>query len=252
MDYGDGTPVAYGEGDGAVKGSEIKIYGDNITSLYCSHDQLIALNVSNNSALTELSCINNQLTSLDISKCTALTSLGCNFNQLTSLDVTKNTALSSLDCNHNKLKFSTLKGDFYNKYHSGRIYSFQYEQQPPIFISSTIKAGEVIDLSSEYNLDGIITNYTWYDSEGNEVTPTQSYNGVFTFGKDFVGKTLPCAMTNDKFPLFKEDNDIGDGKRYVPADCRLATTEVTIIDEEEPTPPDTHCLWHLMCRGEFY
>ena len=80
----------------------VTITGD-VTFLYCSDNQLKALDASKNTALTELYCSNNQLTTLDVSKNTALTTLDCSKNQLTTLDVSQNTALTSLDCSHNQL-----------------------------------------------------------------------------------------------------------------------------------------------------
>ena len=71
--------------------------------LFCSNNQLTALDVSKNTALTLLDCSNNQLTTLDVSKNTALTSLECGYNQLTTLDVSKNTALTTLYCYYNQL-----------------------------------------------------------------------------------------------------------------------------------------------------
>ena len=44
VDYGDGTPVEY-PGDRTVKGSQIKIYGENITSLDCGDNQLTTTEV---------------------------------------------------------------------------------------------------------------------------------------------------------------------------------------------------------------
>ena len=47
-------------------------------------------------SLNILWCTDNQLTALDVSENTALTKLNCSFNKLTSLDVSKNTALTEL------------------------------------------------------------------------------------------------------------------------------------------------------------
>ena len=81
----------------------VSIYG-KVTELDCSFNQLIALDVSKNTALIRLKCYFNRLTALDVSKNTALIRLECYFNRLTALDVSKNTALISLDCYFNKLK----------------------------------------------------------------------------------------------------------------------------------------------------
>ena len=71
--------------------------------LYCSSNPLTSLDVSNNIALTFLRCDDNQLTGLDVSNNTALNILGFNSNQLTSIDVGNNTALTNLDSNFNQL-----------------------------------------------------------------------------------------------------------------------------------------------------
>ena len=84
----------------SLKGIE---YFTALTTLYCSYNQLMSLDVSNNTALTTLQCDLNQLTSLDVSKNTALTTLNCPNNKLTSLEVSKNTALTNLYCDCNQL-----------------------------------------------------------------------------------------------------------------------------------------------------
>ena len=83
-----------------LKGIE---YFTSLNILWCTDNQLTALDVSENTALTKLNCCFNKLTSLDVSKNTALTILECNANRLTSLDVSKNTALISLSCVCNQL-----------------------------------------------------------------------------------------------------------------------------------------------------
>ena len=83
-----------------LKGIE---YFTSLNILWCTDNQLTALDVSENTALTKLNCCFNKLTSLDVSKNTALISLSCVCNQLTSLDVSKNTALQILNCNYNQL-----------------------------------------------------------------------------------------------------------------------------------------------------
>ena len=83
-----------------LKGIE---YFTSLNILWCTDNQLTALDVSENTALTKLNCCFNKLTALDVSKNTALTILECNANRLTALDVSKNTALTELNCSVNKL-----------------------------------------------------------------------------------------------------------------------------------------------------
>jgi len=75
----------------------------NIRRLYCDHNQLTVLNVSNNTLLIELLCHNNLLTSLVVSSNTGLTLLSCDNNQILSLDVSNNTILTKLWCGNNYL-----------------------------------------------------------------------------------------------------------------------------------------------------
>ena len=82
--------------------SEIQ-YFTALIYLFCSGNQLTALDVSNNTALETLYCYGNQLTALDVSSNTALTWLSCYGNQLTALDVSSNTALTYLSCYGNQL-----------------------------------------------------------------------------------------------------------------------------------------------------
>ncbi len=74
-----------------------------LTNLSCHHNNLTALDVTQNVSLTELYCNNNQITSLDVSQNTALTKLYCYQNQLSALDVSQNTSLTDLRCYNNQL-----------------------------------------------------------------------------------------------------------------------------------------------------
>ena len=74
-----------------------------LIALTCNNNQLTSIDVSTNTALTDLGCFNNQLTSLDVSGTISLTELYCSNNQLTSIDVSTNTALTDLGCNNNHL-----------------------------------------------------------------------------------------------------------------------------------------------------
>ena len=70
----------------------------NLESLECYSNQLLSLDVSNNTALEYLGCYDNQLTSLNVSNNTVLEVLYCWRNQLTEMDVSNNTALLDLHC----------------------------------------------------------------------------------------------------------------------------------------------------------
>jgi len=62
---------------------------------------------------------------------------------------------------------------------------------------------DTVDLSSEYNINGNITNYTWFDiTTGTEKEIEQPTNksGIFTFTLEHINKRLHCKMTNAQFP----------------------------------------------------
>ena len=67
---------------------EIK-YFTSLTYLYCTHNQLTSLDVSNNTALRDLFCAHNQLTSLDVSTNPFLLMLNCGNNQLETLIISQ-------------------------------------------------------------------------------------------------------------------------------------------------------------------
>ena len=74
----------------------------DITSLSCTDNKLIELDVSKATALRDLWCDDNLLTKLDVSKNTNLYILSCPSNQLTALDV-NNLNLEELYCYNNYL-----------------------------------------------------------------------------------------------------------------------------------------------------
>ena len=74
-----------------------------LETLDCKSNQLISLDVSQNSELKLLSCSSNQLTNLDLSKNSKLATLECHLNDLTSLNLTGSPQLNYLNCDYNKL-----------------------------------------------------------------------------------------------------------------------------------------------------
>ncbi|MGN0474065.1 MAG: hypothetical protein ACI4IJ_03155 [Acutalibacteraceae bacterium] len=205
-------------------------HGYGISILDVENNNLTSLDLSN-TCVSNLDCSYNNLTSLIFNQTSAsLGSLCCSNNQLTSLDLSSQSELEILECQNNALKYSTIKlpkpEDRINL--DMCLCEVLTENQATVNISSSIKAGKTIDLSSEYettdeyvyNLKGdkrtgAKTVYKWFDSSDNEVTPTKSENGVFTFGDEFVGKTLYCTMTNALYP-----------------DLTLKTTTVEILEAD--------------------
>ena len=167
----------------------------NLTELACHYNGLATLDVSNNKNLTELHCYYNQLTTLDLSNNTDLTELRCSNNLLTALDVNNNINLTRLLCDNNQLLFSALLIQT-----KPMTYSYS-PQRKTVGKDTYYQLG--IDLSKEYNINGNITQFSWFDiSEGTEQPVTlQGENGKFLLTEEFAGKRLRCKMTNATFPM---------------------------------------------------
>lgn len=87
----------------AASSTEVKIYGNNITGLYCGNSMLTMVDVSKDVSLVGLDCNNNQLTSLSTTKNVNIKTLNCSNNRLAALDLSNNTALATLECGANQL-----------------------------------------------------------------------------------------------------------------------------------------------------
>lgn len=208
-----------------------------IYNLSVRGNQLTSLDLSSNTALRFFDCGYNNFSALDLSNNTALIELMCEYNNLSELDLSNNTELTFVGCDNNNLKFSTI---------SLNVPSIVggYAPQAKITIPTSINTSETIDLSSEYNINGTNTVYTWYekaDASSSEaiaisadtvVTPTKSENGIFTFGEEFDGKTLYCTMTNTEFP-----------------DLTLQTTDV-LVDVNKVTTTTTTTTTTTVKPGE--
>ena len=188
----------------------------NLTSLDCDRNKLSVLDVSKNVNLIYLNCSFNQLTFLDVSKNVNLIYLFCSYNQLTTIDVSKNFNLiyfyfnnnkiahlqvpkvhkiSELIGNYNNLKLSSLKGNFLT------IKSLTLNPQAKL--QGGVKGiFEVLDLSSEYSIDGKYTTYTWYDKTTQQEIGVYALKGKFYAGPENAGKTLICKMKNELIPNF--------------------------------------------------
>ncbi len=81
----------------------------SLQTLMCEDNQIVSLNISQNSNLESLWISSNQLTSLDISQNSKLIELGCSRNKIFSLDCSNNNNLEWLECNNNSLTMLDVK-----------------------------------------------------------------------------------------------------------------------------------------------
>ena len=113
VDFGDGNiieyvtdiirnDIYYTEVSGIGNGT-IKIYGDYLTHIECSHNKLINLDVSNNKKIIYLSCSHSKLQKIDLSNNKQLLELFCTDNKLSSININNCKKLTRLFCYNNKL-----------------------------------------------------------------------------------------------------------------------------------------------------
>lgn len=86
-------------------------YFPNLQVLFCSQNNLTALNLSAVPNLTYLNCHANRLTTLDVSMLPNLENLVCSENQLTQLDLSHNPKLLKSTCESNRLRSLDLSGN---------------------------------------------------------------------------------------------------------------------------------------------
>lgn len=150
---------------------------------------------------------NNSLETIDLTGLPALEQILLNSNLLSSIDLTpvQNT-LSVISLVSNRFRFSTLP----SQDACPRLSVFYYGNQAPL----DVKCEDMkVDLSSEAEIDGIPTSFTWYagipeyDAETGEIignllaegTDYSIDNGVTTFLRSQPEKVL-CVMTNEAYP----------------------------------------------------
>ena len=85
----------------SLKGIE---YFTNLKELYCSHRNVVHVDVSKNKKLEIIGLGDTNITELDVSRCTNLRELYLWETKLTELDLSKNTQLECLDIHYSKIK----------------------------------------------------------------------------------------------------------------------------------------------------
>lgn len=211
-----------------------------LTTLYFSNNKIASIDLSKNTALKSIYGLNNLLQTIDLSSNTSLTYVSLNTNKLSSIDVTALTLLKSLfllnnnltelkgandiaknytvNCSGNKLNLATLP-------QPGALKSsYTYVPQQALEIQTSIRVNELLDLSSQNNVKGVLaspvaTTYSWATKTGTALVKGTDYeetNGVFKFLLPQTEKVI-CSMTSTAFPKFT-------------VAAPLKTTEMSVID----------------------
>lgn len=166
-------------------------HNSELTNLNLSNNHFKEINLFRNSHLTVVYLNNNELQKLVLTDKMYLTTLYCNSNKLESIDLSNNPNLHILNIADNYFKFSTLPAHLY----PGTIYAPQKSIE-----GGVMPANGVIDLSSEYSINGNITSYEWYEVTGTPLSVYDMGGGKFIAGTQHIGKHLMCRMTNNLRP----------------------------------------------------
>lgn len=156
-----------------------------------------------NPALWELSLNNNEFESIDLSGTPVLSQLWLTGNKLKSLDLDCLNSLRVISISENAFTFATLPPV------KSSYFIYDYGKQTPLDV--TVSTDNKVDLSSQADIDGTATVYTWYidspyyddygDLTGENLIEGDEYtleNGVTTFLANF--HNIMCVMTNTAFP----------------------------------------------------
>lgn len=163
-------------------------HNSELIYLNLSNNRFKEINLSLNSHLTVVDLNNNDFRKLVLTDKMYLTTLYCNSNQLDSIDLSNNPNLHILNIADNYFKFSTLPAHLY----PGTIYAPQKSID-----GGFMPANGIIDLSSEYSINGNITSYEWYEVTGTPLSVYDMGGGKFIAGTQHIGKHLMCKMTNN-------------------------------------------------------
>lgn len=162
-----------------------------LSYLFLDGNKLKDIDLSSLPALSLLSIGSNELENINLKNSKNITDIFLTNNRLGNIDLTTQTKINSCHLDRNLFKLSTLPRVSIN--------FFIYHPQADVVIPDGV--GKV-DLSSEYNIDGHFTKYTWLKQDSTILKEGNHYtikDGVTVFLKQ-VNEKVYCVMQNDKFP----------------------------------------------------
>jgi hypothetical protein len=115
VDWGDGTTQNFtSDGttaiNGTLKGSTVKIDGEQLTSIDCSDCDLTGIDITGASDLQRLYCAKNALSAITLTSNPMLAELDCSDNQISRLNFPTGSNLVYLDCSNNQITSLSLSG----------------------------------------------------------------------------------------------------------------------------------------------
>ena len=186
-------------------------------SLYALNLGLTNIDLTQNKKMFFLSMNGNNLESLNLASCDTLIYLYASSNKFKDKDAitfpvqSEKRVFNMMNLSKNYFKLSTLPDLQEAPMTSSR---YTYAPQAPYQIEQSYEVGQMIDLSSEKEVKGILeapvaTTYTWATQSGTVLTKGTDYEepetGVFKFltaPKDSV----VCTMSTTAFPKFKSSS----------------------------------------------
>lgn len=188
-----------------------------LRTVICNVNKLTSLNLSSCNSLETLSCGDNQLSELVLTDCRELLYIGSSNNKISSLDLSFASKLNNLYCQDNQLVDLRVSSSKSLEYGDCKNNQLLYSRLAPVLdknpyqikynIQLVVDGGEVtyldsINLSAEYNLRSNLTSYQWKD-DNKAIQLKSNGKGIFYLGKEYLGKTLLCEMTNSGFSGLK-------------------------------------------------
>lgn len=182
----------------ALTSLDLGIAASTILNLNASHNKLQTVSLADMSRTLDIDLSYNNIDELDLRECAELRNLNLSNNLLTAIDITACVALQKLDLRNNKFSYATMPAP---------IDGMLVAPQSPLKIAT--KAFSV-DLSSQADINGTKTVYTWRKSStGVKLTEGVDYtitNGKTYFDSKTEGLTLYCELENALYPDFSGAN----------------------------------------------
>lgn len=165
----------------------------NISWLAIARCGLKSINTSSLESVDVLDLTDNNLSSIDLSPLKNLTQLSLPENKFRRIDLSKNTKLVAVDLSGNEFTFQTLPLPIYNVYF--------YGNQKRITVDCDDNG--VIDLSSQAVVNGVASNYYFFDGE---IVFYYDEEGNINFNNKEYEEGVDFTVNNGKI-RFAEDHD---------------------------------------------
>lgn len=175
--------------------SDINIEGfEPLFTIDASGNSLKEFNFETAIRATDINISHNLLTSANLAKCENIVSANISDNHISEFTLPNDITLANLDISSNNMTFANLP----RPDQIGSVYTYGGQADLPI-----AETGPGIDLSAQYiDIDGNITMYTLYKTDGTVITGNDSYTesgGKIKFVDTELGNVY-CVITNDAFP----------------------------------------------------